>query len=712
MMFHSIVGSNARPTQPRLGVDRIDRPSRRAFRAVLFVGTISVLLIVSIGVTSVTPGTPAHLPAGTLLNQPKGSRASIPQHHLVSVPLSSAGSGFSYIDSPPAWLAYDSADQSLYVAVPPSSVDIAPFISGSSSQTPEINATIPVGTDPFGVAFDSVTGAIFVTNTGSNNVSVLNGNLPTPVAAIPVGSNPTGVAFDPSNGNIYVANNGSNSVSVISGASLTVTATVNVGSEPLGVAADPTTGNVFVANYGSSTVSVISGAENQVVATANVGSEPYGVAVDTSTGDVYVTNQGSSNISVLSASSGALRATIAIAIGSPLQGIAYDSGDGYMWVGAGRFYTVVVDPANESVLAFVDFDPTGVTYDPNNGDVCVTNSLNRTLECVLFPDGAYYTSPVTFSESGLPHGSSWTVIVNGGVPEVTSNGTELAFYSPYAVVFNTTSFTVLPSGAFFPGPLEGNTSSGYTVAFSTRPGFYPVTFAESGLPAGTLWSVNLGESSHSSTIPVITLGLSNGTYSYLLQYESGFAPMPLNGSISIDGGGLTIPVSYVPTYPVVFTETGLPAGTNWSVTLTGTTPSIIQGAPFSSTTVLLTLWSDGAPNILFIASDGEYSFAAVAPGYSTEAGSLTILRHAPDTEALSFVPVTSPWSVFPESGSATPYYLIGATVGLIVVIGATVALIRRRRRIPPGSMSVQPPPVQGVPSPSELPPNDPGYVPE
>jgi len=68
--------------------------------------------------------------------------------------------------------------------------------------------------------------------------------------------NPYGIAYDPSNGYLYVADSGSYTVSVINGA--TVIANITVGSKPAGVAYDPSNGYLYVANYGSGTVSIIS----------------------------------------------------------------------------------------------------------------------------------------------------------------------------------------------------------------------------------------------------------------------------------------------------------------------------------------------------------------------------------------------------------------------------------------------------------------------
>ncbi|HEY2576139.1 MAG TPA: YncE family protein [Streptosporangiaceae bacterium] len=110
---------------------------------------------------------------------------------------------------------------------------------------------------------------------------------------INVGANPTGIAADTASHTVYVSNQNSGTVSVISEATSTVTHTIAVGTNPQGVAVDPGTHTVWVANPANGTVSVISEATNAVIQTVNVdisGTDewPATVAVDAPTGTVYV----------------------------------------------------------------------------------------------------------------------------------------------------------------------------------------------------------------------------------------------------------------------------------------------------------------------------------------------------------------------------------------------------------------------------------------
>jgi YVTN family beta-propeller protein len=82
----------------------------------------------------------------------------------------------------------------------------------------------------------------YVTNAGSDDVSVIDTASNTVTATIPVGTSPFGVAVTPNGAFVYVTHNLcriSDDVSVIDTTTNTVTATIPVGSCPEGVAVTP-----------------------------------------------------------------------------------------------------------------------------------------------------------------------------------------------------------------------------------------------------------------------------------------------------------------------------------------------------------------------------------------------------------------------------------------------------------------------------------------
>jgi YVTN family beta-propeller protein len=73
---------------------------------------------------------------------------------------------------------------------------------------------------------------LYVTNTGSNNVSVIDTASNMVIATVAVGSSPVGVSFTPDGARAYVANFNSGNVSVIDTATNTVVATIPAGVSP------------------------------------------------------------------------------------------------------------------------------------------------------------------------------------------------------------------------------------------------------------------------------------------------------------------------------------------------------------------------------------------------------------------------------------------------------------------------------------------------
>ncbi len=150
---------------------------------------------------------------------------------------------------------------------------------------------------------------------------------------------------------------------------------------------------------------------------------------------------------------------------------------------------------------------------------------------------------------------------------------------------------------------------------------YTVTFTETGLPSGTSWSVTLGGASKSSTSTSITFSEPNGSYAYTVKAVSGYTVSPSSGSFKVDGAGLSKSAAFTPvTYTVTFTESGLPSGTSWSVTL--------NGASKSSTT----------STISFTEPNGTYAFTATntTDYYATPYSGSTTVSGSNASESITF----------------------------------------------------------------------------
>ena len=106
---------------------------------------------------------------------------------------------------------------------------------------------------------------------------------------------------------------------------------------------------------------------------------------------------------------------------------------------------------------------------------------------------------------------------------------------------------------------------------------YAATFVEAGLPVGTSWTVTLNGVASSTTRSTMEFSMPNGTYVYSITDISGWhqATIPYVGGMSVNGTSVVEQTLryFEMTYGVTFTETGLPLGKNWTVTLNGVASS-------------------------------------------------------------------------------------------------------------------------------------------
>jgi hypothetical protein len=99
----------------------------------------------------------------------------------------------------------------------------------------------------------------------------------------------------------------------------------------------------------------------------------------------------------------------------------------------------------------------------------------------------------------------------------------------------------------------------------------PVWFNETGLPAGTNWTVTIGNTTYPTANDSLGLRLLNGTYAYRVAGLAGWRLVgrPYSGTFTLPGNA-TFALLWGPdVYAVTFSEDGLPSGTPWSVALGG-----------------------------------------------------------------------------------------------------------------------------------------------
>jgi hypothetical protein len=278
---------------------------------------------------------------------------------------------------------------------------------------------------------------------------------------------------------------------------------------------------------------------------------------------------------------------------------------------------------------------------PASGSLTVNGAA--VSRAITFTAGLPTTYAITFTESGLPSATNWSVTLNG--VRNTSTTSTIGF-APVNGTYNyevgaVTGYTMTPSVGTVTvhgAPIH------QTITF--RAGVvetFAVTFAETGLPSGTSWTMTLNGQPGVSTSSAITFDEPNGTYAYSVGAVAHYTASPLFGNVTVNGQAVLAPITFVAgapaTFPVTFTESGLAAGTNWSLT--------VNSVPMNSTTSVI-VYSEANGTYLFTVGD--------VAGYSAIplSGSVTVNGTAV-REVIAFtagVPVTLAVT-FTESGLAS-----------------------------------------------------------
>lgn len=183
-----------------------------------------------------------------------------------------------------------------------------------------VKGTFTVGTGPSFMFYDD--GYLWVENSESANISVINATSGIPVTTISVGSEPYGFAFD--GYNLWTNNEGDANVTKIDVATKAVVGTYDVGNDPSAILYDGYA--IWTANYGDATVTKLDAANGDTMGTFSVGTEPEALATDGV--NIWVVNYGSHNVSVLNKITGTLVATVNV--GTNPNAIAFDGT--HMWI--------------------------------------------------------------------------------------------------------------------------------------------------------------------------------------------------------------------------------------------------------------------------------------------------------------------------------------------------------------------------------------------
>jgi Divergent InlB B-repeat domain len=339
---------------------------------------------------------------------------------------------------------------------------------------------------------------------------------------------------------------------------------------------------------------------------------------------------------------------------------------------------ITFDAAN-GTWGYTVYAPRGYRAYPPAGSINVTGAANGTIIEFAPYTPPPPTYPVQFMETGLPTGTSWNVTIRGnntyssnGAASITtleSNGTygfSVGYVNGWHAVPLRDSFVV--SGAATTAP-----SITFTLNHTRGPVTYPAIWKEKGLRVN--WTVLVSNATSSWTAASngtwVTDYLPNGTYSYLVPLPTinGFTVTNATGVFTIDGTGFTQALTFSPPEsPFVFTEVGLPNGTQWSVRLGNIT--------INSTASWIAFNVIGGPQYPMTYTYGVPAIGRYIP--TPHNGTVTVGNNLREGAAIAFTPPTSP--ITPWTLIAKALFVVGGGLVGIIATFALASWIRRRFR--------------------------------
>jgi YVTN family beta-propeller protein len=230
-------------------------------------------------------------------------------------------------------------------------------------------------------AVDEPNGAVVVMDSRSGTTKIVK-----------VGANPISLAIDRAVNKIYVANTGSGNISVIDGASDAVVTTIPGEAHPYAIAVNEVTGTVYVTNTYSNTITVID-VRTDTAHPLNVGGAD-GIAIDSRTNTIFLTHYEDPDIRLVDGAAGAVRK---VTVGPHIWGIVFDEGSNSLYLA--HTGTAEIVSLNEKTLSVhtipVGRIPCALALNPQSQRLYAVNYADQTLSVIdLRTQRAVATLPV------------------------------------------------------------------------------------------------------------------------------------------------------------------------------------------------------------------------------------------------------------------------------------------------------------------------------
>jgi YVTN family beta-propeller protein len=236
----------------------------------------------------------------------------------------------------------------------------------------------------------------YVTNGGSDTVTVVDVVNVRVDRVVSVGHNPVAVAESPIRNEVYAVNSGAagaqGSISVIDAEHNAVVATIALHKQPVSIDLDAAGTFAYAANSGSNSVSIVDLKARKEIAQVGAGEEPVAARVSPDGKSLVVANLRGNSVTVIDAASRSVRAVFNGCPGAGSVVILPDSSKAFVPCSTGHQVMVIAlasaaapkgtdlaQPDRLEALMDVGRAPVDLALKPDGGEIFVSNSLSDSV---------------------------------------------------------------------------------------------------------------------------------------------------------------------------------------------------------------------------------------------------------------------------------------------------------------------------------------------
>ena len=265
----------------------------------------------------------------------------------------------------------------LPVRIFPSSYDLD---SNKSDNNSTLNL-FTIGKSPASVVVNQNTNTVYVANSESNSVSVIDGSTNSIVNIIAVGKKPLGISINTVTNMIYLINTNSGTISVINGSTNSIVKTIDLNGVPFGIDVNPISNKIYVIDP-FSTINYIDGNSNKVTNKIKMDGNPQRISVNPVTNMMYVTE--SNSVSVIDESTNSIVKKIQLDSDSVPIAITTNPVTNMIYVTDSKYGSIhIIDGSTNSIVKTIQLDSNeiqlGISVNSVTNKAYVSNMKSGTL---------------------------------------------------------------------------------------------------------------------------------------------------------------------------------------------------------------------------------------------------------------------------------------------------------------------------------------------